>query len=111
MQLMEVLGLNQSERLMLSNVLEHCNVVPGLKNQMNIGAATCQRYDLMEQAKLTNDCLNNLIMFSAAEDDKGYWREEFNDSLKALKNFTSIRGSENWEQNTSYSYTTRLGGW
>lgn len=89
------------------------NIVPGIKNQMDTGAATSHRYDLMEQSYLTSKALLNFVQLSAAQEDweKEHYQEELNESMNGLLEFKRIRDSENWERNSSYRYSVRLGSW
>ncbi len=105
--------MNKSERLILWEIQQHSNIVPGIKNQMNTGAATSQRYDLMEQAYLTSCALNNLVQLSIAVEDweKEDYKEALNESLHSLREFKRIRESEQWDRGTKYTYTVRLGSW
>lgn len=80
---------------------------------MNTGAATSQRYDLMEQAHLVSNALWNLFQLSIAQEDgeKEDFREDLNNSLESLREFKRIRDSEEWERNSDYPYSVRLGSW
>jgi hypothetical protein len=104
--------MNKSERLILLDIIEHSNIVPGIKNQMDTGAATSQRYDLMEQSYLTNLALRKLLAISVADvGEKEYLQEDLNESLAAMKEFKQIRTKENWDKGTEYVFTVRLGSW
>lgn len=95
------------------DIQQHSNIVPGIKNQMDTGAATSQRYDLMEQAHLTSGALFNLIQLSIAEEDweKEDYKVELKNSLDSLHEFKRVRDSEGWDRGSEYSYTVRLGSW
>lgn len=105
--------MNKTERKILWEIQQHSNIVPGIKNQMDTGAATSQRYDLMEQAHLVNSALWNLFQLSIAQDDgeKEDFREDLNNSIDSLREFKRVRDSEEWERNSSYPYSVRLGSW
>ncbi|MNW15236.1 hypothetical protein D3C71_2136820 [compost metagenome] len=63
---------------------------------MNTGAATSQRYDLMEQAHLVSSALWNLFQLSIAQYDgeKEYFKEELNNTLESLREFKRVRDTE-----------------
>lgn len=105
--------LNKTERKFLFEIQELSNMVPGIKNQMDTGAATSQRYDLMEQAHLTSTALFNLIQLSVAEEDweKEELREELKQSIALLREFKRFRDSEGWDKGSEYMYNVRLGSW
>ena len=105
--------INKAERKILWEIQQHSNIVPGIRNQMDTGAATSQRYDLMEQAQLTSSALFNLFHLSIAEEDweKEDYTERLNEALEQLREFKRVRENEQWERNTQYSYSVRLGSW
>jgi len=108
-----LITINKTEREILWEIQQHSNIVPGIKNQMDTGAATSQRYDLMEQAHLVSSALYNLYHLSAAQEDweKEDFKEGLNDSLASLREFKQIRDNERWERNSKYVYSVRLGSW
>jgi hypothetical protein len=102
--------LNKIERNYLFELYNNSNFVPNIKNNMDIGAATSQRYDLMEQSKLIKS-LSYAILMLGSEDDKEYWKEECDEALHELMEFRKHREEENWNPRTTYGYTVNLSGW
>lgn len=105
--------MNKAERKLLLEIQELSNMVPGIKNQMDTGSATSQRYDLMEQAYLISKALLNLVLFSSAEEngEKEELKDELIQSIELLREFKQIRESENWEKRSEYRYNVQLGSW
>ncbi|MNW32242.1 hypothetical protein D3C74_91820 [compost metagenome] len=105
--------MNKADRKLLLEIQQLSNMVPGIKNQMDTGAATSQRYDLMEQAHLTSKALLNLINLSVAEEEweKEEFKEELKQSIESLREFKRLRDSEGWDKGSQYIYNVRLGSW
>jgi hypothetical protein len=80
---------------------------------MDAGAASSQRYDLMEQTHLTHSALFCLFQLSIAKEDweKEDYRENLNKALDSLREFKRVRDSEEWDRGTQYVFTVRLGSW
>lgn len=103
--------MNKTERLYLADLYENMNRVPNTRNAMNTLSKDKQRYDLMEQALLSQRVVYALIYFGSEPDNKEYWTNEINAAMKDLKDFYSHRESENWETGGTYRYKCSLVGW
>lgn len=105
--------IKKSEWEILWEIQNHSNIVPGIRNQMDTGAATSQRYDLMEQAHLTSSALFDLCQLSIVTEDweRKDYKDSLNETLEKLREFKRVRDAESWANNTQYKYNVMLGSW
>lgn len=100
--------MNQSDRRFLLQISGSCNTVPNAETATE--ADSIRLRDLMEQAFLTSAALNSWYKLALAESDqKINLREETQQRILELQNFSNIRQIERWSQITKYTYNIKEG--
>lgn len=103
--------MTKTERLMLCDMYKYINSVPNFRNNMDFEGYSMFRRDVIELQGYLGKLIYALLMYGSPEENKSYWKEEFDKYLEELKCFIETRQKEQWKQGTQYSYQFYIPGW